>query len=102
MGKIGLSSVNQFCRSCEVYMGCTTYTVVGVLALSNMGLLTADYYVIREDKPKLSLLCYRTQGRVLGMSAELADLRFMTDIQNYGMKMLEVYGSEIQKIRKVG
>ena len=36
------------------------------------------------------------------MSSELADLRFMADIQNFGMKMLEVYGSEIQKIRKVG
>lgn len=83
-------------------MGTTTYTIIGVMALSYLGVFTADYYVSRGDKPELSLLCYRTQGKALGMSSELADLRFMADIQNYGMKMLEVYGSEIEKIRKVG
>lgn len=83
-------------------MGATTYTILGVMALSYMGVLTAAYYVSREDKPELSLLCYRTQGKALGMSSELADLRFMADIQNYGMKMIEQYKQEIVKIRKVG
>lgn len=102
MSKIGFSSINQFCRSCEVYMCATTYTILDVMALSYMGVLTAAYYVSREDKPELSLLCYRTQGKALGMSSELADLRFMADIQNYGLKMIEQYSSEIQKYRKVG
>ena len=83
-------------------MGATTYTIIGVMALSYMGVLSADYYVSRQDRPELSLLCYRTQGKALGMSSELADLRFMADIQNYGMKMLEQYGCEIEKFRKVG
>ena len=83
-------------------MGTTTYTILGVFTLSYMGFLNGTYYVSSQDKPELSLLCYRTQGKALGMSSELADLRFMADIQNFGMKMLEVYGSEIQKIRKVG
>lgn len=83
-------------------MGTTTYTIVGVMALSYMGVLTATYYVSREDRPELSLLCYHTQGKALGMSSELADLRFMADIQNYGMKMLEQYDKEILKFRKVG
>ena len=83
-------------------MGATTYTILGVMALSYMGVLTAAYYVSRQDRPELSLLCYHTQGKALGMSSELADLRFMADIQNYGMKMLEVYCSETQKIRQVG
>lgn len=83
-------------------MGSTTYTILGVMALSYMGVLTADYYVSRQDKPEVSLLCYHTQGKALGMSSELADLRFMADIQNYGLKMIEVFDSEIQKFRKVG
>jgi len=83
-------------------MGATTYTIIGVMALSYMGVLTAAYYVSRQDRPELSLLCYHTQGKALGMSSELADLRFMADIENYGLKMLEQYDKEILKFRKVG
>ena len=83
-------------------MGATTYTILGVFTLSYMGSLNGAYYVSRGDRPELSLLCYHTQGKALGMSGELADLRFMADIQNYGLKMIEQYSSEIQKIRKVG
>lgn len=83
-------------------MGATTHTIIGVMALSYMGVLTAAYYVSRQDRPELSLLCYHTQGKALGMSSELADLRFMADIENYGLKMLEQYDKEILKFRKVG
>ena len=102
MGKIGLSLMNQFCRSCEVYMGVRTYTIIGVLGLSYMGVLTAAYYVSRDDRPEVSLLCYHTQGKALGMSSDVADLRFMRDVENYGLKMIAVFDGEIQKIRKVG
>lgn len=80
--------------------GCT-YIIMGVLALSYMGLLTAAYYVSRQDKPELVLLCYRTQGKALGMSSELADLRVISDIQKYGTAMVEQYKNEIQKIRRI-
>ena len=102
MSKIGLSNINTFCRSCEVYMGSTTYTIIGVMVLSCMGALTATYYVSRSDQPELSLLCYHTQGKALGMSSDLTDLRFMADVQNHGMAMLDMYKNEIQKIRKAG
>lgn len=100
MSKIGLSAMNQFCRSCEVYMGARTYTIIGVLGLSYMGVLPAAYYVSRDDKPEVSLLCYHTQGKAVGMSADVADLRFMRDVENYGLKMIAQYNAEIQKIRK--
>lgn len=95
-------TVNQFCRSCQVVVGGCTYTVLGVLALSYMGLLTATYYVSRQDKPELSLLCYHTQGKALGMSSELADLRVISDIQKFGAAMVEQYENQILNYRKVG
>jgi len=101
MGKIGLSAINQYCRSCEVYMGNMTYIIIGVFCLSYMGVLTAAYYLSRDDNPEVSLLCYHTQGKALGMCADVADLRFMRDVENYGMKMIGVFESEIQKIRKL-
>lgn len=100
MGKIGLSAMNQFCRSCEVYMGSLTYTIIGVFGLSYMGVLSAAYYVSRDDRPEVSLLCYHTLGKALGMSSDVADLRFMRDVENYGLKMIAQYDTEIQKIRK--
>lgn len=101
MGKVGLSAMNQYCRSCDVYMGNLTYSIIGVMCLTYMGVLTAAYYVSRNDNPRVSLLCYQTQGQALGMSNELADLRFMRDVENHGMKMIGVFDSEIQKIRKL-
>ena len=83
-------------------MGSTTYTIIGVMVLSCMGALTATYYVSRSDQAELSLLCYHTQGKALGMSSDLTDLRFMADVQNHGMAMLDMYKNEIQKIRKAG
>ena len=102
MGKIGLSAINQYCRSCEVYMGNMTYIIIGVFGLSYMGILTAAYYLSRDDNPEVSLLCYHTQGKALGMSSDVADLRFMRDVEYYGLKMIAQYDGEIQKIRKVG
>ena len=99
MKRVNLTSaVNEFCRCTQINIGGCTYTIMGIMALSYMGVLTATYYVSRQDKPELMLLCYHTQGKALGMSGDLADLRFMADVQNYGMKMVEVYNDEIMKI----
>ena len=101
MSRIQISAVNQFCRSCQVSVGATTYTIMATMALSYMGVLTASYYVSRQDKPELALLCYRTQGKALGMSGELADLRFMADVQKFGVEIIEVFDKEIQNFRRI-
>ena len=101
MSKVQLSAVNQFCRSCQVSMGAATYTIMATMVLSYMGVLTASYYVSRQDKPELALLCYRTQGKALGMSGELADLRFMADVQKFGVEMIKVFDKEIQSFRRI-
>ena len=101
MKKIQFLAVNQFCRSCQVSMGAATYTIMATMALSYMGVLTATYFVSRGDKPELVLLCFHTQGKALGMSVELADLRFMADVQKYGADMVAVYEKEILKYRRI-
>ena len=101
MDRIQLSAINQFCRSCQVSMGAATYTIMATMALSYMGVLTATYFVSRGDKPELVLLCFRTQGKALGMSGELADLRFMADVQKFGVEMIKVFDKEIQSFRRI-
>ena len=82
-------------------MGAATYTIMATMALSYMGVLTASYYVSRQDKPELALLCYRTQGKALGMSGELADLRFVADVQKFGVEMIKAFDKEIQSFRRI-
>ena len=77
------------------------YTIMATMVLSYMGVLTATYYVSRGDKPELALLCYRTQGKALGMSGELADHRFITDVQKFGVEMIKVFDKEIQSCRRI-
>ena len=101
MKKIQFLAVNQFCRSCQVSMGAATYTIMATMALSYMGVLTVTYFVSRGDKPELVLLCYHTQGKALGMSGELADLRFMADVQKFGVEMIKVFDKEIQNFRRI-
>lgn len=101
MSRIQISAINQFCRSCQVSMGAATYTIMATMALSYMGVLTASYYVSRQDKPELALLCYHTQGKALGMSGELADLRFVADVQKFGVEMISQYDKEIHSFRRI-
>ena len=101
MKRIHFLAVNQFCRSCQVSMGAAIYTIMATMVLSYMGVLTATYYVSRGDKPELALLCYRTQGKALGMSGELADLRFVADVQKFGVEMIKVFDKEIQSFRRI-
>lgn len=101
MSKVQISAVNQFCRSCQISMGAATYTIMATMVLSYMGVLTASYYVSRQDKPEVALLCYHTQGKALGMSGELADLRFVADVQKFGVEIIEVFDKEIQNFRRI-
>ena len=35
------------------------------------------------------------------MSGELADLRFVADVQKFGVEIIEVFDKEIQKYRRI-
>lgn len=90
--------LNPHCRAANVVVDGKGYTIFSILTFG-LGRGVATYYIM-ENGRTTPIHCYTSTVSCGGLSSDMTDLLFQSDVRQHGLEMIEYFESAYSKNKK--